>query len=219
MATVTHASPLPGIVLEDVPWADYEAQLRIIGPRRIRVNYDSGRMELESPRWRHGHDGHLLGRMVDVLADEFEIQVEGADPVTLQRPDLEKGVEPGRLFYLGAHAARVQSVRDLDLTIDPPPDLVIEVDLTASSVARLPIFAALGIAEVWRVDDEHLDFLGLDADGTYQPLAQSRAFPSLLVTEARRFLREGRDANKTTWIKTFRTYVREGLVPQGPADA
>jgi Uma2 family endonuclease len=222
MATATRPRPSPGIVLEEVTWADYEAQLRIIGERHIRVNYDSGRMDLMSPLWRHGNDGLLLGLMVHELVMELDIQFEGADPVTLKRPDLEKGVEPDRLFYFGENAAKVQENRELNLTVDPPPDLVIEVDVTASSIPRLPIFAALGIPEVWRIDeDEELQFLHLQPDGTYQPRDRSRAFPALLVAEAARFLEQGQGANKTAWIRTFRAYVRDVLAPHpppGPAD-
>jgi Uma2 family endonuclease len=220
MATATRPRPSPGIVLEGVTWDDYEAQLRIIGNRHVRVNYDDGRMEIVSPLWRHGNRGTLLGLMVHELVMEFDIQFEGADPVTLKRPDLGKAVEPDRLFYFRANAARVQALRELDLTVDPPPDLVIEVDVTASSVPRLPIFAALGILEVWRIDDdEELRFLHLQPDGTYQPRDRSRAFPALLVAEAARFLEQGRGANKTAWIRSFRAYVRDVLVPRPPAPA
>ena len=219
MATATRTRPSPGIILEGVTWADYEAQLRIIGDRHIRVNYDSGRMEIMSPLRKHGNGGLLLGLMVHELVMELDIQFEGADPVTLKRPDLEKGVEPDRLFHFGANAARVQEPREFDFTVDPPPDLVIEVDVTSSSVPRLPIFAALGIPEVWRIDDdEELQFLHLQPDGTYQPRDRSLAFPALLVAEAARFLEQGQGANKTAWIRTFRAYVRDGLRagPGGP---
>jgi len=218
MVTVTRPRPSPGIVLEDVTWDDYEAQLRIIGDRHIRVNYDSVRMEIMSPLRRHGNGATLLGWMVTELVVELGIQVEGADPVTLKRPDLGKGVEPDRLFHFGDNAAKVQENREFDLTVDPPPDLVIEVDVTASSVPRLPIFAALGIPEVWRIDDdEELQFLHLQPDGTYQPRDRSRAFPALRVAEAARFLEQGQGANKTVWIRTFRAYVRDvlGVDPGG----
>jgi Uma2 family endonuclease len=218
MATVTRSRPLPGVVFEDITWDDYEDQLRIVGNRRIRVNYDSGRMELMSPLWQHGNGASLLGLMVHELVMELDIQYEPADPVTLKRPDLEKGVEPDRLFYFGENAAQVQKIRDLDLTISPPPDLVIEVDITSSSVPRLPIFAALGIPEAWRIDDDDdLQFLHLQPDGTYLLQTRSRAFPALLAAEAARFLEQGQGANKTAWIKTFRAYVRDVLAPQNPA--
>jgi hypothetical protein len=77
----------------------------------------------------------------------------------------------------------------------------------------LPIFAALGIPEVWRIEDDELEFLHLQPDGNYLAQDRSRAFPALLSTEAARFLEAGQGANKTAWIKTFRVYVREMIVP------
>jgi Uma2 family endonuclease len=214
-ASATRPQTLPSVVLEDVTWDEYEAQLRIIGNRQIRVNYDSGRMEIMSPLRRHGNGATLLGWMVKEIVVELRIPSQAADPVTLKRPDLVKGVEPDRLFHLGANAIAVQQRREFDFTVDPPPDLVIEVDVTSSSVPRLPIFAALGIPEVWRIDDEdeELQFLHLQLDGTYQPQDRSRAFPALFVAEAARFLEQGQGADMTSWILTFRAYVRNVLVP------
>ena len=214
MATASAARPLPGVVLHDVPWADYEAMLRIVGERHIRVNYDRGRMEIMSPLKWHGNGSYLLGRMVDTLTDELNIPVEHADPVTLRRPDLERGVEPDKLYHFGANAARVRGSREFDLTVDPPPDLVIEVDVTASSVPRLPIFAALRIPEVWRLDGADLLFLHLQPDGTYLPLDRSRAFPDLPLADAARFLEQGQGSDKTAWIRSFRAYVRDTLMPR-----
>ena len=218
MATATQPRTSPGVVLEDVTWAEYEAQLRIIGDRHIRVNYDSGRMEIMSPLRRHGNDATLLGWMVHVLVEELDIPTKAADPVTLRRPDLDKGIEPDRLFHFAANAVAVQDGREFDFTVDPPPDLVIEVDMTSSSVPRLPIYAALGVPEIWRVEDGDLQFLYLQPDGTYQPRDHSRAFPALAVAEAIRFLDQGRGSNETAWIRIFRAYVRDILVPQRRAE-
>jgi Uma2 family endonuclease len=205
----------PSIVLEGVTWADYEAQLRIIGNRRIRVNYDSGRMEIMSPLRRHGNRGSLLGIMVHELVVGLGIPSKSADPVTLKRFDLEKGVEPDKLFHFRANAIAVQERREFDFTVDPPPDLVIEVDVTSNSVPRLPIYAALGTPEIWRFDDdEELQFLHIQLDGTYQARDRSRAFPALTVAEAARFLEEGQAADETAWILTFRAYIRDVLLPQ-----
>jgi hypothetical protein len=77
----------------------------------------------------------------------------------------------------------------------------------------LPIFAALGIPEVWRLEDEDLHFLLLQPDGTYQPRDRSLAFPDFLLADAARFLDQGQNMDKTAWIRTFRTFVRETLVP------
>ena len=215
MATVTEPRTWGGsVVLEDVTWEEYEAQLRIIGDRQIRVNYDDGRMEIMSPRIRHGNGSYLLGRMVDTLTEEFDIPVNPADPVTLKRPDLAKGVEPDKLYFLGSNAAKVMGLHDLDLTVAPSPDLIIEVDETSSSVPRFPIFASLGILEVWRLKGETLSFLHLQPNGAYSAFGRSRAFPALSLTEATQFLQQGLRSEVNPWIRSFRTFVRDVLIPR-----
>jgi Uma2 family endonuclease len=217
MATITETPTRSSVVLEDVSWEEYEAQLRIIGNRPIRVNYDDGRMEIMSPRIRRGNHSYLLGRMVDTLTEELDIAHLPADPVTLKRADLAKGVEPDKVYFFGDDPARVLRTRELDLTIDPPPDLIIEVDETSTSVPRLPIFASLGILEVWRIKRGALHFLHLQPDGTYQARDRSRAFPVLTLAEAGQFLEQGLRSDVNPWIRAFRAFVRDVLVPRRDA--
>jgi Uma2 family endonuclease len=200
-----------------VSWDDYEAMLRIVGDRPIRVTYDRGDMEIMSPLWIHGSREDLLGLLVRVITEELDIPIAGAGPVTFKRQDQEKGAEPDRCYYLRENAERVRVKKRLDMGVDPPPDLIIEMDVTSSSLDRMGIFAALGIPEVWRYDGEDLQFLHLQADGTYRPGESSRNFPSFPVTEAARFLGEAESMDDTAWIKAFRAYVRDVLVPRAQA--
>src|SRR3954470_3871406 len=97
MGTITERRAERGandFVFDGVSWDDYEAMLRIVGDRPIRVTYDRGRMEIMSPLWAHGSPSYLLGRMIDILAEELDLTYEPADPVTFRRHDLEKGAEP-----------------------------------------------------------------------------------------------------------------------------
>ena len=190
--------------------------LRIVGNRPIRVTYDRGRMELKSPLWTEGSPSHLFGAMVDVLVEELGIRYEPADPVTFRRRDLKKGAEPDKWFDFRQNAARVCGKPDIVLPDDPAPDLVVEVGVTATSLERLPIFAALGVPEVWRLSDAGLEFFHLQPDGTYRPVEHSRAFPDFSVAEAARFLKQGLDADKTAWIRSLRDFVRDHLVPRSP---
>ncbi len=193
-------------------WDDYESMLQIVGNRPIRVTYDCGEMEIMSPLWRHGSGSYPIGMMIDILVMELEIPYEPADPVTLSRPDLEKGAEPDKLYYFRQNAARIRGKRHLDLNVDPPPNLAIESDLTSSSVPRLPIFAALGIPEVWRLDDE-LQFLHLQPDGTYQPRDHSLAFPVFSLADAARFAEQGQVMDRMAWIRSFQVFVRDNYLP------
>jgi Uma2 family endonuclease len=218
MATVT-ASPRKrtptssGIVFHGVTWDDYEAMLRIVGDRPIRVTYDRGEMEIFMPSYGHNGDAFLLGRMVDLLAEELMIPYRGGDTTTHKREDLGKGAEPDKCYWFGPKARRMAGKRQLDLSRDPAPDLIIEVDVTRTSLARLKIFAAMRVLEVWRSTSRSLQFLHLQEDGTYQPRPTSRNFPALHASAVAQFLKEGRTADSTAWLPSFRAFIREKIIP------
>ncbi len=218
MATATAGSrrrtlTSSGFVFHDVSWDDYEAMLRIVGDGHIRVTYDQGTMEIFMPLFRHDNDSYLLGRMVDLLTEELEISVQGGRTTTHKRQDLGKGAEPDDCYWFGKNARHMRGKRELDLSRDPAPDLVIEVDVTRTSLDRLKIFAAMEVPEIWRSTSRSLQFLHLQADGTYQPRTTSRNFPSLQVSSVAEFLKQGRTADSVEWIRSFRAFVREQVVP------
>jgi Uma2 family endonuclease len=210
----TRAAASTGLVFHGVTWDDYEAMLRIVGERRIRVTYDQGTMEVFLPSFRHDNDAYLLGRMVDMLTEELEIDMEGGGTTTHKRQDLGKGVEPDQCYWLRENASRVRGKRQLDLKVDPVPDLIIEVDVTRTSLDRIKIFAAMRVPEVWRSEGRTLQFLHLQANGTYRPRTTNRNFPTLSFSAVARFLKEGRTSDKPLWVRSFRAFVREHLVPR-----
>ena len=201
-------------LFEGVSWDDYEAMLQIIGDRPIRANYDGESLELMSPILRHGRSEDLLGLMVWALCEEIGVPIEGAGMVTLKHPEIRKGVEPDRSFFLREHAALVRGKDRLVRGIDPPPDLIIEVEVTSSVLDRMGIFAALGIPEIWRLDGAGLHFEHLRDDGRYEGRAASRAFPYLSVAELWSFLERATPMDKALWIRSFRAFVRDVLAPR-----
>jgi Uma2 family endonuclease len=217
MATVTE--PLApavhteaSVVFEGATWAEYEAMLRIIGDRYIFVNYDQGVMEVMVPSHTHERIGEFLGLTVDILTEELEIPCEAGGSTTHRRADLEKGVEPDKCYWLRAKAVAMLGRRELDLTIDPAPSLVIEVNYTSSSVDRMAIYAALGVDEVWRFH-RVLQFLQLRG-GVYEPTDRSICLPMLTVAEAIRLIEMSRTNGRVAWMKEFRRVVRENFVPR-----
>jgi Uma2 family endonuclease len=217
MATITHPGPpgaevTPGLILSGVTWADYEAMLRIIGERRIFVNYDCGVMEVMVPSYIHEDIRDCLRVTVDILCEELGIPMKAGGTTTHRREDLEKGVEPDECYWLNARAAAMVGRRELDLTVDPAPSLVIEVNYTSSSVNRMAIYAALGVEEIWRFD-KRLTFLALRDDGSYESIDRSRQFPGLTVAEAARQLDAFRSMGRLEWMRAFRRHVRDGLAP------
>ena len=126
MATVTHPTMpgpaiTPGVVFQGVTWDDYEAMLRIVGERPIRVTYDRGRMEVFMPSFGHEDDAHLLGLMVESLTDELHIPVKAGRSTTHRRRDLDRGTEPDQCYWFGENARHMIGKRQLDLSIDPRP--------------------------------------------------------------------------------------------------
>jgi len=218
MATVAdpRVKPTEGerrFLIPGIGWDGYQTLLGLIGDRPIRLTYDRGSVELMSPLYVHERDKRLLGYMVEAITDELDIPRVSAGSTTFNSEALDRGLEPDECFYL-ANAYRLRRTDRIDLTIDPPPDLAIEVEITAGVLKRLVIYAALGVPEVWRFDGEILSVLLLQPDRTYAEAAASAAFPFLPMGEIARFLRDYEPTNDTRWGRAFRAWVRDELAPR-----
>src|SRR4051794_17672469 len=108
------------VIFHDVGWGEYEAMLKIVGERRVRVTYDGGTMEVSMPSQRHEQVAQLLGLFVPRLAEELEIPYEPLGMTTWRRPDAEKGLEPDQCYYIRNHAV-AREKEAIDLEVDPPP--------------------------------------------------------------------------------------------------
>lgn len=200
------------IVLRGVSWSVYEALLRDLADQHVYLTYSGGDLELMSPSRRHETWKTRLGRLVENLAEELAIPMAPCGSTTFKREDLAKGLEPDECYYV-QHEAAVRGDNEVDLSVAPPPDLVIEVDITYRALGREPIYAALGVPELWRFDGERLEFLALAADRSYQPLPRSLAFPMLSLSDLQRFVQMFRDGDKddTSILRAFREWVRGTL--------
>lgn len=169
-------------VLDNVSWEQYEGMLDALGERRLRHTYNNGRLELMSPSLNHDWEQYMLGRLLERMTEELRIPIKGIGSTTQRLKNHKQAVEPDECYYIaGETAMRGRGRRGdrLDLSKDPPPDLAIEVDVTNSSEPRLPIFASIGIREVWRMDEEGLKFLQLSETQSYDEIQRSIAFPFL----------------------------------------
>ncbi|NER03273.1 MAG: Uma2 family endonuclease, partial [Okeania sp. SIO3C4] len=68
----------------------------------------------------------------------------------------------------------------IDLTVDPPPDLAIEVDV--ASKATLDAYEALAVPELWVYTEEKFTIQVL-TDGLYVESSISPTFPNLPILE------------------------------------
>lgn len=151
------------VILRRVSWETYERLLaeheQCSSPR---FTYDRGVLEIMSPSIRHERLNRSIATMCEVIAEELHIELDNAGSTTFKRADLTRGFEPDSCFYV-QNVERVRGRDQIDLTVDPPPDLVIEIDLSRSSLDRFPIFASIGVPEVWRYDGTRLTIFILRA--------------------------------------------------------
>ena len=174
------------------------------------MTYDRGLLEIMTPLDPHESYKKLLGRFVEALTEELDIQIRSLGSRTCNREDLARGLEPDQCYYIQNEQV-VWNKEQIDLNQDPPPDLVIEIDITSSSINRLDLYADLGVPEVWRYDGRSLTIYRLEAK-KYQTCDRSPTFPFLPPTEIVRFLELRKTTRETTLIRLFREWVRSQLM-------
>jgi Uma2 family endonuclease len=206
-------APESGLFLRDVAWSEFEAMLQAVGDRHIRVTFDGEAMEVSMPSQRHEQAAPLLGLFVPRLAEELEVPYEPLGMTTWKKASAVKGLQAHQCYYIQNQAV-VREKEALDLEIDPPPDLAIEVDITSSSLDRMGIYADLGVPEIWRFDGNSVTMYERDVNGRYQTRDVSRCFPSLRPADVERFLELGRRMEKTHWSRELRDWVREEFIPR-----
>lgn len=193
------------IVIPNMPWEIFEA-LGAADCAGTRFAYDKGLLEIMSPSIEHEWYHRALGQMVEVITEELNIPRLSAGSTTLKLELERRGLEPDECFYL-THERQMRGKRDLDLTVDPPPDLAIEVDISRSSIDKLGIYADLGVPELWFYDGESLIVRRLDNDA-YVRQERSDAFPFLDIKEVERFVGRVEPSGEVAWIRSFREWVK-----------
>lgn len=211
MATVV-SPPERLVILDSVSWETYERLIAEHGEKGgTRFTYDEGVLEIMVLSSRHEIPNRKLASLVEVLAEEWDIDIVQLGSTTFKREDLQKGFEPDSCFYI-QHADQIRGKEEIDLSEDPPPDLTIEVDITRESLNRFPIFAAVGIPEVWRFDGTRVTFFQLDS-GRYIESEQSLAFRALSCEIATELLIRSQELKSTVWLRE----VRDWAGAQNPA--
>jgi Uma2 family endonuclease len=208
MTATLFAPPDEIIRLSGISWKTYEALLEDLSDRRLRLTYNRGNLEIMAPSPEHELSKTLMGRFVETLAEETDVQIYPLGSTTLKRTKLS-GAEPDECFYIHRIAA-VQGKKRLDLAEDPAPDLALEIDITSSSQNRLQVYADMGVAEVWIYDGEALAVKQLQ-DGSYVNSQASQFFPNLPIPDIAKFLQQATTMDYLELVKTFRSWVRGQL--------
>jgi Uma2 family endonuclease len=207
MTTTALGAPEQRVVMTGVSWATYERLLADLKDSSSpRVTFDRGVMEVMSPSAEHEESNRTIALLVEVLAEEFGLDVRDLGSTTFKREDLGRGFEPDSCFYI-RNEARMRGKKEVDLTVDPPPDLVVEVDITSPSLGKLPIYAAIGVPEIWRYDGQAVTILRLEGGG-YAEADESVALPRVIGGELLRFIRESESKGRREWLSGVRAWAR-----------
>jgi Uma2 family endonuclease len=209
MKTETQSPPAEQrILLHDISWESYEQILDALGENRAaRLTYDQGRLEIMVPLEPHESGNRLTERFIVTLVEELGLNIKTMGSTTLNRPDLQKGSEPDSCYYI-QNEPLVRG-RIVNLNSDPPPDLVLEVDITHSDIDKLNLYARMGVSEFWRYNGEHLRIYQLQA-GTYNEVDTSPTFPQVPKETLYRFLRECAQLGETQAVQSLRAWINKG---------
>ncbi|WP_206815266.1 Uma2 family endonuclease [Chroococcus sp. FPU101] len=201
------------ILLNDVSWETYEKLREIFADySSIRLNYYKGLLELMTPLLGHEIYSWTLGRLVTILSEELDLEIKGLKSTTWRSQTQEVGKEADECFYI-QNEPLVRNKLKIDLQADPPPDLVIEVDLTHSAINKFLIYAGLKVPEIWCYQDGKLQIYLLTATG-YQESQTSLAFKSFPVKQIVQFMQLDLNKGENARMKEFRKWVREILSNQ-----
>lgn len=197
------------IVLSNISWQTYESLLAEAGDKRSsRFSYSQGVLEIIMPSDLHETINCLLKQFVTTLSDELRLKRKGFGSTTLNREDLKQGAEPDSCFYI-QNVDRIIG-RKINLSTDPPPDLIIEVDLTSPSTNRFVIYKSLGVPEIWRYLGDKVQFLQLQ-NTEYVICEYSSTFPIVSSEIINQFLQMAQMEDDMTIIDALREWVREKL--------
>ncbi|XPM60208.2 MAG: Uma2 family endonuclease [Leptolyngbya sp. IPPAS B-1204] len=196
------------VILQDISWQEFETILDELGDHRgSRLAYDNGLLEIMMPLPEHEDDKEIIGDLIKALLEELDIEFRSLGSTTFKRPTTQ-GLEPDQCFYI-QNEATIRGKKRIDLTVDPPPDLAIEIDVTSRS--HPSIYEALQVPELWRFDQGNLQINRLNF-GKYQEVLESPNFPGLDLKQViPHYLKESKTLGRNKVLKAFRQWVREQI--------
>ncbi len=195
------------VKLSGIRWNTYLLLLEDMGEHRSsRLSYAHGNLEITMPSNEHETNKKLLERMVEALTEELNRPLKSFGSSTLNREDLQQGAEPDSCYYID-NANKIQN-RQIDLEKDPPPDLVLEIDISSPSTQRMQIYARLGVPELWRYSKGQIEILRLETS-EYVACDSSPTFAIVTAEVLNRWLEAGKRDDETSWIRGWRRWVRE----------
>jgi Uma2 family endonuclease len=204
------------LIQHGVSWNDYEDLLLAVGEAPgLHISFDEGTLQIMSPSSKHEHYALLIERLVDRISIRQRLKVLFYGSTTIKKQSEQKGAEPDACFYV-QNADAVGTTEQINFDIDPPPDVVLAIDIHHESTSKLPIYAALGVRELWRFDGQSLTIYHL-RDGQYVVSDASQALPILTGAVLTGFLARSPKEDQYDIVLAFEEWLQRAANLGGSA--
>jgi len=205
---IERLTPEITLTLYGISWDTYEDLLETVGEApALRISYNEGVVQIMTISFEHEFFAECISRLVDRLSSIRRIKIIFFGRATMKKQEKLKGAEPDACFYVKSAAAIGNKIR-IDLNSDPPPDIVVETDIHHDSQSKLPIYAALGVPEVWRFDGKALTIHRLN-NGQYIEAPRSEQLPIISGEIITRFLARAQSEDQDEALRAFEDWLRE----------
>jgi len=197
------------LLIKDVSWPAYKRILAELGDNRSsRIAYSQGMLEIMAPLPEHEVAKVIIGDLVKALLEELDLEFWSLGSTTFDKESMDAGVEPDDCFYI-QNEARIRGKDRINLEIDPPPDLAIEIDITSRT--RFNNYESLRVPELWRWNGSKLE-INVLFDGKYVELNTSYIFPNLPINQViPEYLMLSKTNGRNATMKAFRVWIRQQI--------
>lgn len=198
------------IFIQDVDWATYRKIADALTGVRVRVSFDGETLELMTTHSPHSWYARVIFQMVVAMTEETGMLQLSSGEFTMERDNLQRAIAADESFYL-ENEPKVRARERIDLNVDPPPDLGVEIDMTTDSRRRFSIYAKIGVPEIWRYDGRVVTIHQRQQEGRYVTVERSRYFAFLTAAELTRFLAQRGQVDQNSLVRSFREWVKNQL--------
>ena len=197
------------LLLRDVSWQMFENILEELGETRAaRVSYSKGMLEIMTPLAEHEDDKVIIGDLVKALLEELDLEFRSLGSTTFKNEEMRQAVEADDCFYIQNEAV-IRGKKRIDLSIDPPPDLAIEIDITSRT--KFNNYESLGVPELWKYNGRKLQVNVLQ-ERKYVESNVSYNFPNLpIVGIIHQYVEQSKTLGRNAMMRAFRNWVREQI--------
>ncbi|OUL23562.1 Uma2 family endonuclease [Nostoc sp. 106C] len=197
------------LLIKNISWSAYKNILAELGENRSsRISYSQGMLEIMAPLPEHEVSKKIIGNLVEILLEELDIEFWSLGSTTFDQEKMDAGVEPDDCFYIQNEAA-VRGKDRIDLSVDPPPDLAIEIDITSRT--RFNNYEVLGVPELWRWKGNRLE-INILINGKYVASTASAIFPNLPIYQViPEYLMQSKTEGRNATMRAFRAWIREQM--------